>query len=149
MLPVLLLAACAAHVQRAGLVEVERGHPVLLEADGSHWRLEAGADALTFENLRGCGVSVRGTRVGRRIVVGQWRVVDAGDGSEPWVGRLTRVGARWLVDDRNSGTSVSLDASQMAGLDAYEGHLVLIVGYVVGTHEIRVVSWRLLDSETP
>ena len=145
MVPLLLLLACAAHVQRTGLVEVDAGRPRLLEESGAHWKLAAGADDVVFQNLRGCGVSVTGIRVGHRIVVGDWRVVDAGDGSEPMVGRLTRYGAHWVVADRNSGVSISLDPDSLAGLEKAENHLVLVVGYTIGPHEARVVSWRLLD----
>lgn len=145
----ILLAACAHKAHQVGLVEVDDNKARLLNGEGEHWKLVLDESSEPLRYVDGCGVEVYGRTLGRRFAVRRWRVLDAGDGSEPFVGRLERYGSHWVVKDRASGNEVALDPDSLAGLDAHEGQMVMVVGFVVGTLQVRVVSWRLLEEPSP
>ncbi len=141
----LLLLACAAQIQRVGLVEVDGSRVVLVEPDGRELRLLAGDDATTFSHFDGLGVRVSGQRIGRRVVVRDWTITDGGDGSAPYVGRLRRYGSHWMIDDRATGSQLILVEETVGELARHEGQLVMVAGFVVGAHQVRVVAWRALE----
>ncbi len=139
----ILSLACALHTTQTGLVQVHDDRVELCDSAGGVWSL-TGDPVLPL--LDGCMVAVEGARVARRLVVSDWRVTDAGDGSEPYVGHLRRYGSHWMIRDRNSGAELRLHAPPEA-LAAHADELVLLVGYVVGSHELSVVWWRALETE--
>jgi len=139
-----LLLACAAQIQRVGLVEVDGSRVVLVEPDGRELRLMAGEDATTFSHFDGLGVRVTGQRIGRRVVVRDWTITDAGDGSAPYVGHLKRYGSHWMIDDQATGSQLILVEETVGELARHEGQLVMVAGFVVGAHQVRVVAWRAL-----
>lgn len=141
----LLLLACAAQVQRLGLVDVHEEQVLLVEPDGRSLRLLAGEEAEAFRHMDGLGLRVEGRRVGRRLFVRDWSITDAGDGSAPFVGRLRRYGSHWMLDDRSSGSSFILEEETVAPLVSCEGRLVMVAGVVVGAHRVRVMAWRALE----
>lgn len=140
-----LMFGCALSAHRTGLVERQDAGLLLRESTGRSARLVASGDAAPLNQLDGCIVEVRGPRLGRRLLVHDWSVLDAGDGSAPFIGRLTRYGGNWLLEDRNTGRPVLLDERSAAALAAEEGHLLLVNGVVIGAQTVRVLSWRSLE----
>jgi hypothetical protein len=51
---------------------------------------------------------------------------------------------KWLLDDRNSGSTFALVPDSMGRLTEQRGQLVLVVGFVVGPHAVSVVRWAPL-----
>jgi hypothetical protein len=141
----LLLAGCSFHTVRTGLLDVDAAHISLMEQSGRTSKLVADGYGAELYYLDGCGVEVGGPRLGKRMYVRQWKVTDAGDGSAPFVGPLRRIGARWAVEDWTSGSVILLTGGKLTGLAAHAGQTVLIVGFVVGPQEVKVVSWRALS----
>ena len=84
---------------------------------------------------------VEGPKLVRHIWVSDWKIVDAGDGSAPFLGVLYRQGVQWMINDVQSGAQLFIDADYD---DWEEGQAVLIVGYIAGAHRVRVVSYRTL-----
>lgn len=136
-------SACAVRQHTVGLVQ-ETGS-ILLTPAGDRYRLVLRDDAVAVRHLDGTQVAVDGPRVGRLLWVGEWQVTDAGDGSAPFVGVLRWHGARLVLDDRNSGMPVMLDAESAAALTSHVGKLVVLIGFVVGAQEVRVVGYRVLE----
>ncbi len=142
------LFACAFHVARTGLVLApEDGVVTLVEPGGVRTSLRLDADSAALLYLHDVIVEVTGTRVGARMMVRDWQVVDAGDGSNGYVGRLQVTGMRVLIQDRNSGTTMVLDDANSAPLRAYGGKMVLIIGHVSGPNTVTPMAWRLLEAE--
>jgi hypothetical protein len=90
-------------------------------------------------------VEVTGPRIGRRLVVRDWRVLDAGDGSSGYVGTLRVFGNRLLLDDRNSASTIVIDDALAPQLRPWAGHPVLVIGHITGPGTVVPVAWRLLE----
>lgn len=131
-----MLLGCAAHVQ--GVVVDD----VVIDAEGRNWRLD-GPDAGLIRQLDDCTVDLDGRRVGRRVVVSDWSVLAAADGSAPYLGRLRLHGNNLLLDDRNSGVQVALQGADE--LRAHDGATVLVIGYVAAPHVVVVMGWQVLE----
>ena len=144
LLAPLLLAACSLSASRSGLLDVSENHLALMERDGRTARLVTDEYGAELWHLGGCVIEVSGPRFGKRLYVRQWTVLDAGDGSQPFVGNLRRFGARWMLDDWSTGTTVILADGQLDGLGIHAGKPILVVGFVDGPQEINVISWRAL-----
>lgn len=137
---------CVASTRYNGLVDATSGQKIsLVESNGQTWALAAGEDAVLFDDLSGCSVTVEGPRRGRTIVVRDWVVTDAGDGSAPYIGVLQREGLRWFVRDRQTGALMFLSEPSLGGLQAHAGETVLVAGYVIGPNMVNVVRWRVLE----
>ena len=143
----LLLLGCALSTRRAGLLEVDDQHLRLHESSGQTLVLHPGADDPELHRLGGCSIEVEGARFIRRMTVRRWRVTDAGDGSQPFIGQLKRPGSQYLLEDWNTGTTLVLDGASVGALSEHVGETVLIVGFVSGTQQVSVVSWRSLSGE--
>jgi hypothetical protein len=138
------LVGCAPAAHR-GLARVgDRGQVTLLRPEGGTLRLSYDPAAAPLHQLAGCVLEVDGVRIGRRVRVQDWSVLDAGEGSAPFVGVLRREGMKWLLDDRNSGSTFALVPESMGRLTEQRGQLVLVVGFVVGPHAVSVVRWAPL-----
>jgi hypothetical protein len=142
----LLLLGCALNTTRAGLLQVEGQKVLLVASEGGTLTVSTTGDNAPLRQLEGTRVSLTGRKVGRRLVPKDWKVTDAGDGSAPFVGRLRRYGSNWLIDDRNSGATILLDEASMGGLSAEEGHLVMVIGYVMGAQRVNVMLWKSLET---
>lgn len=140
----MLLVACGGRHPRTGLVLGDGKQVVLVETSGAKWRLNLTGEARALENLLGCRVTLKGTALGRKVLVQEWVVKDSGYGSQPHVGQLQRVGGAWRMLDRNSGALIELVGESLGGLSRHNGDLVLVDGIVVGPHLIQVVSYRIL-----
>ena len=71
-------------------------------------------------------------------------VLDAGDGSGNFVGLLRAYGARIVLDDRNSGSTVILDDLSAAPLRPYVGLNVLVIGHLTASGYVVPVAFRVL-----
>ncbi len=145
----LLAIACAFHVERSGLVQPDAAGVWLAGYQGGRIALLLDADSAPIRYLNGCVVEVSGVRTPAGIVVQDWHVEDAGDGSGGFVGTLQAYGARLLLDDRNTRSTLVIDDNAVPELRAYAGHSVLIVGTVVGAGQVQVIAWRLLEEPAP
>ena len=143
-----VLLACAFHVARTGLVLApEAGVVSLVEPGGARTTLRLDADSAALRYLHDVIVEVEGTCLGGRMIVRDWKVIDAGDGSNGYVGRLQVTGLRVLIQDRNSGATLILDDANSAPLRAFGGKMVLIIGHVSGPDTVTPMAWRLLEAE--
>lgn len=142
-----LLVGCSLHSSRTGLIDAGSHRVELVESTGRTCRLLTSEGSEELRYLSGCVVEVSGRRFGKRLHVQDWHVTDAGDGSQPYVGRLLSQGGRLLLDDRLTPTPVVLLGAELAGLGEHLGKPVLVVGFVVGAQEVQVVSWRVLEGD--
>lgn len=133
----LILLGCAAHIQGVVVEDAVR------DAEGTDWRVD-GLDAQLIRQLDECTVSIDGRRVGKRVVVEDWSVLAAADGSAPYLGLAREHGNNVVLDDRNSGSTLILQSST-EDLKGLAGHQVLVVGYVAAPHVVMVMGWQLLD----
>jgi len=123
-------------------VVLEHGQPQLVTPDGQQTPLVLQGEALAVAGLQGCTVVVSGLKRSSGLHVEQWSVQDAAFGSQPFVGRLRRVGGVLFLEDRTTSTTIQLDLSHTAGLEQAVGGIVLIEGLIVGPQVLRVMSWR-------
>lgn len=135
----LLASSCSLHGPHVGLIDDGR----LITNDGKHICLIK-AEAPIIK-LDGCRVELKGPKIGRLVYVKDWRVTDAGDGSEPFVGILWKPALKMIIEDRNSGTPIYISPQSVEVLKPYIGHLVMLSGYIVGVQELLVVQYTILD----
>ncbi len=140
----LLVAGCAGHQMRTGLVLEEHERILLVGPDGSVDRLNLTGESNALKHALGCRVELTGRKNFGRLSVQGWKIVDSGYGSEPFVGELHFTGSAWRIRDRNSGTWVELVPESMGTLVEFEGALVLVDGFVLGPNLVKVVSFRIL-----
>src|SRR5262245_1540645 len=143
--PLLLVLACGAHTKRSGMIEVAAESADLRAFNGGTMHLVLEGDARWLLGCDGCEVTVEGRRSGRKLQVRDFEIRRASDGSQPYVGVLKRYGAQLSIDDRTTGQHVFLDPPSLGGLLRYEGHPVLVIGFVVGAQTVRVMAYRVLD----
>ena len=143
-----LLLGCSLHGARTGLIQTPGDSVELVGETGERFTVVARGASAPLQHLEGCTVEVIGARLLRRIWADDWKVLDAGDGSMPFVGVLRRDGMQWTLRDRNSGSTILLDPDSLGGLEAHNGDPVLLVGYVLGAHRVNVVRWKALVDET-
>lgn len=124
-----------------GLLTLENNTPTIVDIEGQRYALHLGEDASFFSKLDGVVMRVEGPALMRHIMVQDWTVMDAGDGSAPFIGILYRQGVQWMMKDIQSGAELIIEGSAP---DWSIDDVVLIIGYVSGTHRIRVVSYRNL-----
>jgi hypothetical protein len=139
------LVSCVA--SHRGLIEL-RGEAaagvVLCTPEGRHITLRSAEEMGLLRALEGCTVEVTGPRAGGSLLVQDWSVVEAGDGSAPYVGVLRNHGSNLVIDDRNSGMPLVLDEASAALMSRHAGRMVMISGYVVGAQLLHVVNFRVL-----
>ena len=95
----------------------------------------------TLEQLDGCIVEIEGLRIGNWMIEQEWRILDAGDGSFPFLGKVEQRGIQFFVHDHNTKSMFKLDGKQ--DFSAFIDKEVLVVGFVTGSHSIRVL--RILE----
>jgi hypothetical protein len=147
-----LVLSCALHVERSGLISSQPpvsgdgdGVIVLTELEGRTTRLIVEGEGTWLAGCDGCEVTVTGPARFGKLRVREFEVRRANDGSQPYVGILTRRGAQLVIDDRTTGQPILLDPGSASGLLPYEGRPVLVIGFVVGAQTIRVMAFRVLD----
>ena len=141
LIALMFFAGCSIRGPHSGLVR----DGALLCADGEEFRLILTEQAQEVENLSGCRVQLSGPRLGRLLIVKDWRVIVADDGSEPFVGVLEQPAMMMVIHDVNFGVPLYLSPESAKILTPYVGRQVMLSGYVIGAHELTVVEFRVLD----
>ena len=148
------MLSCSLHYNAKGLIfqpnVPEDGDNIQLylgTSEGKEFRIYMGDDTLYFTNLLGCGSEVSGFRLGRSIWVDSWTITDAGDGSAPFLGILRLENGRYILHDINSDTDIELLDQGWDPEVFWElvNKPILVTGFVVGGHQIQVLSIRLLE----
>ena len=142
-----LLLGCALHATRAGLVEPVKNTVFIRTYEGARIRLVLDEASAPIRYLDHVVVKVEGPRLGAGLVVEDWWVQDAGDGSGGFVGGLRNHGARQVIEDRYTRRTIVLADGTAPELRAVVGRPVLLLGHVVGGETIEVAAWRVLDGE--
>jgi hypothetical protein len=140
----LLLLGCALHATRTGRVDAPGAPLVLQLREGGEQRLVPREQDALLLWLEGVELEVSGPRLGRRLWVRDWSAGLTDGGSTPYLGRLHRYGSNWLIEDRVSGGTYQVEPATLGALAAHDGRDVMIEGFVVGAHLLRVVRWRAL-----
>ena len=138
------LSGCGLH-REAGLLESDGAHLELRRSEGARSLnlVDAGKPAV-MHALTGCIVEVEGRRRPLGFRVERWRVLDAGDGSMPYVGVLRRHGVQLAIADEQTGRLVKLSKDSSDAYREHVGRWVLIMGYQVAEDTVRVVGFRAL-----
>jgi hypothetical protein len=137
---------CIATGMRSGVIASGSGAVTMQTAEGRTLHLVLDSDARPLRDLGDCRVEVTGLHLGHCVFVKDWRVVDAGDGTVPFVGPLERQGSNLVLRDRNSGMPVVFDAQSEALLARFTGRVVLVSGFVVGPQVVHVMRYRVLGT---
>jgi hypothetical protein len=148
LLQLLIAGGCMA--THRGLVSVpgsashERAGVQLSTPEGRVLDLRSTEELRVLRALDGCTVEVTGPLLARSLLVEDWRVLDAGDGSAPYVGTLRQHGSNLVIDDRNSGMPLVLDQASADRLAQHAGSQVMISGYIIGAQLLHAVTFRIL-----
>ena len=94
-------------------------------------------DTNILQQLDGCIVEVEGIRLGPWMIEQDWRILDAGDGSFPFLGKIEQRGIQYFIHDHNTQSMFKLQGEQ--DFSSFTDKKVLIVGFVIGSHDIRVL----------
>lgn len=113
---------------------------------GQHWQLVLNEESRPLLGLDDFTVEVTGPRLGRRVFVQDWQVVDSRMGGS-FVGLLHEWGAQLAIDDRNTHSTLALDPITAEALRPYIGQMILVVGPVVGNRQVQVVAFRVLTGD--
>lgn len=146
LLCALLGLACAPRARVQGvLLTDDRGRLELVEPEGRATRVHLTPTSEALTALEECTVAVTGPKVGRGVWARDWEVLTAADGSAPFVGRLEVRGSNLLLHDRQTGSMLVLSPESAAPLAAFNGDVVMVIGFVEGPNVIRVMGWRVLE----
>lgn len=107
--------------------------------------LDEGSAALGY--LDGHIVQVEGGRVGKKVHVRRWSVLEGLSGMPVYVGVVIRTGGGAGLVERRSGERWTLDPKASATLLPWIGKIVLVEGYATGTGQLTATAWRPLDSD--
>ncbi|MCK6524437.1 hypothetical protein L6R49_23780 [Myxococcota bacterium] len=135
---------CAARLQGVLLAD-DDGQLRLVEPEGDSTRVHLTPTSAALTELESCTVAVTGPKVGRGVWAREWEVLTAADGSAPFVGRVELRGSNTLLHDRQTGSTLVLSPESAAPLAAFNGDVVMIIGFVEGPNVIRVMGWRVLE----
>lgn len=141
------LLGCAPHLVLTGVVQQEDGDLVLRTMQGQHVQLAGQAEMDALDDLHDCTLTVSGPRLGNRLFVKDWQVVDSVYGPGVFVGVLREWGAVLAIEDRNTGSTLALASGSGEMLRSFVGETVLVVGPVVGDRQVQVVAFRVLTGE--
>jgi hypothetical protein len=142
---IFILWGCSLHHNAKGLLYQDGRRLSIGTSEGKEYFLHAGEDANYLRQLSGCGAKVDGVRIGRHIMVKKWHITDAGDGSEPFIGTIVRQGMKFILQDINTGHKIEiLNGDELSN---YIGQPILITGIVVGPHQIRMMTYKLLTTD--
>lgn len=144
-----LWLGCALRSTQVGLIEPVGAATFVVSYAGKRIPVVLNAESAPLRRLDGCVVEVTGVRTPAGLIVDDWYVRDAGDGSGGFVGTLVAYGGRIAIQDRNTDTLVFLDDISALQLRAFVGRPALLVGSIVGTNIVSVGAWRLLDEAAP
>lgn len=146
---------CGPKVSRVGLIDAGAPRLALVETTGQRHRLalDPHTDEAQLLALGGCLVRVEGVQGPGGLRVGRYHVLDAGDGSAPYIGQLREDRGQLVVFDRQGAGDLRLIAGEagpgLEGLRALLGQDVLVLGFVVANQTVQVVKWRPLGPHLP
>ena len=140
---------CAAHTARTGLVLGDDNGIYIVDTEGQSTKLRLMGEARAVEQLLGCRLTLRGRAGLGPLLVDDWKVLDSGYGVIPFVGQLEHTGSAWRMRDTNSGALVEFWGESLGELAHHGGDLVLIDGFTMGPHLVKVVSYRVLIDRPP
>ena len=135
---------CSLNERRNGLLLKQNNKVILQTIQGESYHIHAGKDQKYLAQLEGCQLRVISKRLGKHLWIDEWTIQDAGDGSAPFLGMLERKGLQWVMKDLNSKAIYILEDLEKYTSPA-QGEVVLVAGYIVGAHRIKVVSVRVLN----
>jgi hypothetical protein len=142
------MLASSCRFQGSGVVEpAARGEGVelrLLDGGAYVLRLSDGTEPLGY--LDGHIVQVAGRRVGRKVKVERWSIVEGLSGMPVYVGIVRRQGEGVALIDRQTGETWGLDPTASATLASWIGKVVLVEGYATGPSQLTTTAWRPLDT---
>ena len=136
-----LIMGCLVHYK--GLLTVQEKKRTLSTLQNKIYHIHAGRDGNIVGQLDGCILEVEGTRFFRSVFVSSWSVLDAGDGSSPYIGRLIRRGIQWSMQDKNTKGIILMEGISDI-IEPKEGMIVMVGGYVIAPQKVRVVHARVL-----
>ncbi len=145
----LFTLGCAAHTGRTGLVLGDDDGVYIVDTDGQATKLRLLGEARAVEQLLGCRLALKGRAGLGPLLVDDWKVLDSGYGVIPFVGQLEHTGSAWRMRDTNSGALVEFWGESLGELSGHAGDLVLIDGFTMGPHLVKVVSYRVLIDRPP
>ena len=134
--------ACLSH--HKGIVNDVNGRVTVTTAQGQSIRIFSAEHSLA--DFEGCILTVDGIGGGRWIFVQDYEVLDAGDGSAPFMGIVERRGVQYFLNDKRSGALLRLHSDEE--LSEYDGMEILVVGYIIGPHDLKVVSLRSINKSS-
>lgn len=139
------LASCATTAQvRSGVIEVDGGTQVLLQAPGGSARL-TGPVGRELAALPGALVKVWGTGTPELIRARLYQVLDAGNGFAAYVGWITydQFGVR--LSEWRTGRVWTLSGVSGEDFRDLHGHKVWLTGLEEGPESIRPLDWGPLE----
>jgi hypothetical protein len=145
----LFALGCGAHTARTGLVLGDDDGVYIVDIEGRSTKLRLLGEARAVEQLLGCRLTLNGRAGLGPLLVNDWKVLDSGYGVIPFVGQLEHTGSAWRMRDMNSGALVEFWGESLGDLAHHAGDLVLVDGFTMGPHLVKVVSYRILIDRPP
>jgi len=145
-----LFGACGHSAYLAGIVAGPQatGHTVVLETNTGDEVPLQGDLASELAHVPGAMVRVEGRLRGhgerQRLNVTAYRLLDAGKGVPPHVGKLYWDGTRLLLIEEETGTAVELRGRAVTTLRRQTGAKAWIVGPVINIEILEVVDYGIL-----
>jgi hypothetical protein len=141
-----LVIGCALNFQHRGLLVTNGRKMKVVSSQGKTVRIIAGSDRKYLHHLDGCGVKTQGVKVPGFLFVSNWEVEDAGDGSSPYLGSLSRRGFQWFIEDIQTGSFIEV-LSDDEDLADWIGQPIMVVGFVTGPHQVKAMYWKPLGTQ--
>jgi len=135
-------------IDRVGYLRVADSRVTLLSGKGE-LILRSPELIEELRNLDGARVDVVGTVSGRRVRVVGYRLLDPGNGMQPYVGQLTIGQLDVSVYDIALGRRYTLARPLPVSIFELHGAKVWITGEVVGTDLIRVADFGIIRPPEP
>ena len=143
-----VLALGCATVQTQGVLEIQ-AEQALLHSDERDYRLLLQDEMFALNAMDDCTVQIDGVRRGRKLVVQDYQVIAAQDGSAPFVGVLRRNGDKVDLILRGSGMRLVMVGPGAQLLQSYVGESVMVLGFASGPHELTVMTFVVLPTAAP
>ena len=133
-------SGCSLSSTHKGLVTSSSAIVTVVDVHEKSRRILSDETAI-LQQLDGCIVEVEGLRLGKWMIEQNWRILDAGDGSFPFLGKIEQRGIQYFIHDHNTQSMFRLDGE--FDFSSVVDKNVLVVGFVIGSHDVRVI--RILE----
>ena len=131
-----LASGCSLSSSHKGLVTSSSAIVTIVDVHEKSRRIISDETAI-LQQLDGCIVEVEGMRFGKWMIEQNWRILDAGDGSFPFLGKIEQRGIQYFIHDHNTQSMFRLDGD--FDFSTVVDKNVLVVGFVIGSHDVRVL----------